>query len=164
MAYGNTVKDGSGTFYHLLLNSLGQLVLDTGWVNSLQADELADDSDKSFTVPASAVWEIAHIWIEYTSTATVGNRLVAIEIQDSAADIVGRFTAGIVQTASLTRYYTFAPGVPDLTAFRNTSYLSNPVPLLQLPASYIVRIYDIAAIAAAADDMIVQMLVKQRSV
>lgn len=164
MTYGNTVKDGSGNPWWLVVNSQGHLVMDDGWTPSLQVSEAADDSDKSFTVPASTVWEIVNIWIEYTSSADVGNRLLMVELMDDAADVIGRFTAGIVQAASLTRYYTFAPGVPDLTAFRNTSYLSNPMPIIRLPASYVIRICDSAAIAAAADDMIVQMLVNVKSV
>lgn len=131
-------------------------------VPTLQADETADDSDKSFTVPAGRMWEIISIWVELTSTATVGNRQMQVDIQDSGSDVVMAVAAGAVQAASLTRNYLFGDHLPDLTAFRAGDLLSTPIPPLQLPAGFIVRVYDSAAIAAAADDMIVQMLVNQR--
>lgn len=164
MTYGNTIADGSGTFLHLLVNADGQLVIDEGWTPLLQADENANDSDKSFTVPADTEWDIQNIWIEYASTGTAGNRILMVEIQDDAADVILRITAGAVQAASITRYYVFAPNVSDLTSFRNTSYLTNPLPKLILPAGYVIHIYDSAAVDAAADDMVIQMLLKSRSV
>lgn len=139
-------------------------VTDT-WVPTLLAEEVADDSDKSFAVPASTQYQVLWIWVELTSTATVGNRQMTIEIQDSAADVIGRWKAGAVQAASLTRNYCFAPSNADLTAFRDTTFLMTPIaPTLLLPAGYIIRVYDSAAIAAAADDMVVQCMVALRSV
>ena len=128
----------------------------------LQADETADDSDKSFTVPAGKMWELTSIWVELTSTASAGNRQMTIEIQDSGSDVVMAVAAGAVQAQSLTRNYMFAPHMPDLTSFRAGDLLMTPMPPLLLSAGFIIRVYDSAAIAAAADDMIVQMLVNQR--
>lgn len=131
-------------------------------VPTLQADETVDDSDKSFTVPAGRMWEVTSIWVELISTAAVGNRQIVVEIQDSAADVVLAIAAGAVQAASLTRNYTFAPHMPDLTSFRAADLLMTPIPPLLLSAGFVVRVYDSAAIAAAADDMVVQMLINQR--
>jgi len=141
------------------------LVLPDDWHPTLLADETADDSDKSFAVPADTEYQVLWIWVELTTTATAGNRQMTIEIQDSAADVIGRVKAGIVQAASLTRNYMFAPALADLTAFRDTAYLMTPLPpTLVLPEAFIVRVYDSAAVAAAADDMIVQIGVALRTV
>jgi hypothetical protein len=52
-----------------------------------------------------------------------------------------------------------------LTAFRDTTFLMTPIPpTILLPAAYIIRVYDSAAVAAAADDMVVQLMVARRAV
>jgi hypothetical protein len=136
-----------------------------GWNPSLQAEEALNDSDKTFTVPAGTEWEILTIYVELATTATVGNRQLAIRFTDGSDDIIGQIRAGAVQAASLTRIYQFGVGLPDLTAFRDTDFLSTPLPDgLVLPAGYKVRILDKAAIDAAADDMDVQMMVRARLV
>ena len=162
MSAGNTDKEGAGSAYWLLVNTLGQLIVDAGWSPELQAEEVANDSDKSFTVTASEEWEIQSVWVELITTAVVGDRQMVVEIQDASADVIGQFRAGIVQAASLTRYYMFAPNVEGLTAFRDTDYLCTPITPLCLPASYVIRVYDVTAVDAAADDMVVQMMIKKR--
>jgi len=133
------------------------------WRVALQAEETANDSDKIFTVPANTEWEILSILIELTTTATVGNRQIKVEMQDSAGDVIGSFVAGAVQAASLGRNYMFAPGLELMTVFVGI-YLSFPLPPIFLPAGFMVRVYDSAAVAAAADDMVVQMMVAARTV
>ena len=129
----------------------------------LQADEAADDSDKVLTVPDFAVWRLQSLWVELTSSADVGNRQLEVQIRDDSDDVVARFVAGAGKAASLTRHYLFAPGVPDLTAFRDTDLISNPIPDVYLPAGWDIRIFDNNAVAAAADDMIVQAVVHEQS-
>jgi hypothetical protein len=151
----------------IAIDADGRTLVNAGWTPSLQAEETVDDSDKTFTVPASTEWEIMTIWVELISTATVGNRVISVEIQDGSSDVVLRIDAGAVQAASLTRYYIFASWNADLTAFRGASsnLLMIPFPPgLVLPATYKVRIYDSAAVDAAADDMVLQMIVKARTV
>jgi hypothetical protein len=134
------------------------------WTPSLEVDEAADDSDKSFTVPADTEWRILWIWVELVTAANVGNRNMEIQIQDAAADVVGRTVAGVVQAASLTRHYLFASNATELAAFRDTDYLSTIMPEWYLPEGYIIRVWDNKAIAAAADDMVIQMMVLERTV
>ena len=67
------------------------------------------------------------------------------------------FKVGAVQGASLTRYYLLTSEIVDLTAFRDTDYLTTPIPEFTLPASYIIRVWDNAAVDAAADDMVVHI-------
>lgn len=168
MGWTNTTKEATGTFLHQVGDAnTGATLVNLGWTPSLQSDEALNDSDKSFVVPASTEWRIKSIWVELISTAVAGNREIVIEIQDGAADVVARIKAGIVQAASLTRYYLFAAHVTELVAFRGTAIadtLSTIMPEWVLPATYVVRVYDIAAVDAAADDMVVQMLVEARSV
>jgi len=161
---GNTVKDGSGTNYFVLVDDEGRLVTGPAWTLALNAEETANDSDKSFTVPANTEWLIHSIWVELISTATAGNRQMEIEIQDGSADVIFELRAGAVQAASLTRYYLFTPQVADLTAFRDTDFLMTPIPELWLPAAYVLRVYDKTAVDAAADDMVVQIRYSARDV
>ena len=127
----------------------------------LQVDEAANDSDKSFTVPADTYWEVQSIWVEYISDANAGTRLVAVEYQDSAADVVGKIQVApaTVHDESKTRNYFFCQGVVDLLDFRDTDFIMLQLPKIILPAAFVVRVFDKATIAAATDDMVVQMLV-----
>jgi len=135
------------------------------WRVSLQINEALDNSNKTFTVPALTEWQILWIWVELTTTNAVGNRQLSIELQDNALDMIGVIRADIVQAASLTRWYMFAPGMGDLAAFRDTTWLSTPIPNgLFLSAGQMLRVWDNKAIAAAADDMIVQMQIASRSI
>ena len=136
------------------------------WRVSLENDETADDSDKSFAVPANEEWELTGVWVEYISTAVDGDRQVTVEIQDSSNDVIAQIQAAVVQTASLTRYYQFGKGLADATAFRGagTDYLMTSLPHMPLLAGWIVRVYDMTAVDAAADDMVVQIIRNMRSV
>ena len=100
-----------------------------------------------------------------TTTATAGNRQLELEIQDDSVDVILRLQPGNIHGASTTINYLLAPGIPDLTAFRDTSYLMTPIPpTLILPAGYVVRIYDNNVVDAAADDMVVQIMVGEKDV
>jgi len=133
------------------------------WRPVLNADEVVDDSDKSFTVPANKEWRIVSLWVELTTTVTATVRQIEVQIQDTAADVVLQTVAGATQDVSITRNYLFAPGVADMTAFRDTDKITNPFPdLLVLPAAFVIRVFDNNAVDAAADDMVVQLIVAER--
>ena len=136
------------------------------WRVSLVADETTNDSDKDiYDCPASTEAQVLWIRVELTTTATVGNRQMVVEIQDSAGDVIAEFRAGAVQAASLTRYYQFGASMADLQAFRDTDWLMTPLhPGLILQAADQVRVYDNNAVDAAADDMVCQMKIATRSV
>lgn len=161
MAIGNTAKDGTGTPYWQVVNDAGYIrVYD--WEPTLEADEALNDSDKTLTVPAGVEWKVKQIWIEFTSTAVVGNRQLEIQIQDGAADVICEVKVGAVQAASLTRYYHLSSHAADLAAFRDTDWLMTPIPEWVLPAGYVIRIWDNAAVDAALDDMILQLRIDIR--
>ena len=158
--YGNTVKDGSGNAWWTLVDPAGKLIITNGVV-SIQSDATANDSDKTFTVPAATNWEIMTIYVTLVSTSDVGNRQMRVIITDASDNVLVDVRASTVQAASVTRYYQFAPGIQDFAAFRDTDLLATVLPYgIVLPAGYKVRVYDKAAIAAAADDMTVRMLVR----
>ena len=126
----------------------------------IQSDEALNDSDKVLSVPSGEIWRILNIHVELVTTATVGNRQMRVEIRDDADDIIGQFSAGAVQAASLTVAYEFMPGVARETAVVDSSLLV-PIPLdLILPGLFDFRVYDQAAVDAAADDMVIQALVE----
>lgn len=164
MSFGNTDKEGGGTAYWLLVDSEGRLIVAPSFVPGLSAEEAANDSDKSFTIPASTEWIIKSIWVELITTAVGGDRQMEVQVQDDGADVIMSMRAGIVQAASLTYTYLFAPNVADLTALRDVDYLSTLIPELWLPAGYVVRVFDNNAVDAAADDMVVQIRYASRTV
>ena len=165
MSAGNTVGDGSGDVLWLLLDALGRLRVFDEWETHLEADEAINDSDKEIEVDTDYEWILQSIWVEFISSADAGNRQLEIEIQDEADDVIMNIVADIVQAASLTRYYAFYPGAENMAAFTgpDSDYLSTDIPALLLDEGYDIRIWDAAAIAAGADDMVVQLLVKRRA-
>ncbi len=133
------------------------------WTPLLISDVVTNDSDKTIAVTAGFQWEIQSIWIELISTATGGNRQISVQIQDDSAVVLFEIPAGIVQADTITRNYLYASNLPDLVAFRNTNQLLTPLPAkLILPSAFVIRVYDTAAIDAAADDMTIRLLVNQR--
>ena len=139
--------------------------LGESWIPTLRANEAANDSDKTFVVAANNWEQVLWIWVELTTTATAGDRQIVVQLQDAANDVIGEWRAGAVQAASLTRNYIFAPANADLTAFRDTDWIMTPFPpTIILPAGFQVRVYDNNAVDAAADDMVVQLMVARRIV
>lgn len=122
-------------------------------------DAVADDSDKPIVVPAGRRYKLLYGMVTLVSTAVVGNRQMALEIIDDSANVVFRSLAGAVQTASLTREYHFAPNPVREAAFV-AGQIMVPIPpdLIILPG-WTLRLYDSAAIDAAADDMTVSMTI-----
>ena len=120
-------------------------------------DASANDSDKTFIVPTNTRWLINWIHIALVTTATVGNRQIKLEILDAADNVRMDSHAGVVQAASLTRHYEYMKGI-----FREAAFIDDaiqvPLPTdLAIPAGWKVRVYDSAAVDAAADDMTVSI-------
>lgn len=126
-------------------------------------DATADNSNKTFTVPAAKEWEIFFVSARLVSTATVGNRQMRMEIGDGT-NLFWFKNWGAVQAASLTRDYYAGASLPEDSAFDaggRLRMLFEPR-LIILPAGWTVRIYDVTAVAAAADDMTVRILGRER--
>lgn len=161
MAYGNTKKDGSGTYYHNLLDSEGRLIITQQSILELETEATANDSDKSWTVPAGEYWKILSLLAVLVTTAVAGTRQLCIEITDGT-NVIFRIIPGGTQAASLTRNYNFAVGMTHLSAFIDTTHITSPLPseLVLLPG-YVIRVYDKAAVDAAADDLSLYMMVSK---
>ena len=125
----------------------------------LISDEAVNDSDKTISVPSNKIWEILSINITLISTAAAGNRQIEIRFTDNSDDVIGQVIAGAVQAESLTRHYFFFPDCQSKTAFVDTDKIYNRIPRFYLPAGFKIRILDNNAVAVAADDMDIQMLV-----
>lgn len=134
------------------------------WRISTLSFSTADDSDNTFTVPATTEYQILSIHVSLATSGDAGNRQLAIQMTDASDVVIGRLRAGIVQAASLTRLYQWGPGLPQETAFRDTDYIAQAMMPIFLSAGQKLRVYDKAAIAAAADDMIIKIQVASRSV
>lgn len=118
-------------------------------------DATANDSDKSWTVPGNEIWKLNWVHVLLVTTADVGNRQMAISVADASGNVVMDLVAGVVQAASLTRHYGFLQGIFRETAFVGAE-LQSPIPIdLYLEPGFVLRVYDSAAVAAAADDMTV---------
>ena len=131
--------------------------------DSLVNDAAANDSDKSFAVPAATIWEPLFVVVTLVTTATVGNRKMRLEIGDGT-NLWWFKEWTPTQAASLTRNYFAGPSLPDDAAFdANDRARMELEPRFPLPAAWTVRLFDVNAIAAAADDMTVKVLGDSRS-
>ena len=121
-----------------------------------------NDSDKALAVPTGKQWRLMAVYAELISTVVVGNRQLDVHLRNTGGDILAKYQAGAVQTASLTREYVFAPLHPQEVAFTAGVMLRALGEGWVLPAAFDVRVFDSAAIDAAADDMTVRLLVEEQ--
>jgi hypothetical protein len=161
--YQPLVTDTNGRLH---VNSVVATLPDTreSWRISTLTFTAANDSDNTFTVPATTEYQVLSIYVSLASTATVGNRQMSVLMTDTSDVTIGELRAGATQAASLTRIYQWGPGLPQDTAFRDTSYISQAMMPIWLGAGDKLRIYDKAAVDAAADDMIIKIQVASRSI
>lgn len=142
----------------------GTLIVADDWHPVEISDVTENSSNKALTVPASSEYMPLAIHVTLTTTATVGNRQLVVELRDASDNVIASTRAAVVQAASLTRKYVFGVGMDRLWSFLDTDYLSTPLPVVKLAAGYDIHVYDKAAVDAAADDMIVRGNVDARSV
>jgi hypothetical protein len=141
--------------------AIREALLSPAGVPALLVNEDLNDSDKIFVVPAGFMYDISWVYVELTTTATVGNRAMTVEIQDPLGDVIGLVQDDAVQTASLAHTYMFGQGMALADGGINTNHMI-PLPPLVLPQFYKLRVYDAGAVDAAADDMVVQILCTHR--
>ena len=124
-------------------------------------DATANDSDKSFTVPAGKVWDLRSVEVDFLATATVGNRSVRMAISNGAAFV--HQSIAVVAAASASAVLFIGVGVNGSSTGRPrvvgggsaTATVNDSLQPMLLPAGYIVRVYDVSAVDVAADDMTV---------
>lgn len=123
-----------------------------------------DDSSETWTVGANTEYQVLSIYISMTTSGDAGNRQMVVQGLTSGDAVLFEVVAGAVQAASTTYRYQFGPGANDLTAVRDSTYLSVAMPPLFLSAGQKLKVFDKAAIAAGADDMDVYVQIASRSV
>jgi hypothetical protein len=128
------------------------------WRVTLTQNETENNSDKTFTVPASIEWEILWIRVGYTTSAVAGARQLEIQMQDTDSSVIAQWQTGITQGESSNYNYLFGVGVPDLLIIRDDNYLMTPM----MGATFLtegqkIRVWDNNAIDPTGDDMMVQI-------
>jgi len=127
-------------------------------------DLSANNSNKTWTVPGNELWKVTRMCVAYTSSATVGNRIFTVQSEDEDGTVTQFLPAGKVQAASVATSYCCLQGIFRETAFVNGS-LQVPIPAdFYLPPGHVLRVYDSAAIDAAADDMEVKFQIEKLKV
>jgi len=123
-------------------------------------DATANDSDKTYTVPAGEEWYVVSVFATLVASATVGNRRMIVQVLDADDNVLASVPAGAVQAASATVSYNFASGLADQTS-SVAGVLGTSLPSLVLGAGMKLRVADATAVDAAADDLTVRALVKK---
>ncbi len=124
------------------------------------SDTVANDSDKSITVGTGISYKLISGSVQFTSTATAGNRQLELRVKDELGNVVFKVAAPSVQAASLTYNYSFGSGIPASTVVALTVMMPIPEDMILL-SGWSIQIIDSAAIAAAADDMNMFFLVER---
>jgi len=115
-------------------------------------DATLNDSDKSFTVPTGKLWELLGVTATISNTATVGNRTLQMQITNGVSEVYRSPRSGNI-IASAAEMVSWAWG--GAGSYGQVGFVTMSTYRMILPAGYVVRVYDSAAIDAAADDLTV---------
>ncbi len=120
-------------------------------------DATLNNSSKVFTVPAGQIWIITHVHARLVATADAGNRRLRVIARDTSDNIYTQVESPVTFAATETQDVDFFPGASDSASeVNNTIKVSLPVMIL-LPGHDLV-VEDGAAIAASADDLVVDFV------
>lgn len=120
------------------------------------------NSNKIWTVPDGEVWKMTRACVDYLSSSTVGNRIMVLQEEDDVGNIIQKLTSGITNhAASVNISYCMLQGI-----FRETSVINGslqvPIPVdFYIPSGNILRFFDLAAIDATGDDMVVKFQIEK---
>lgn len=117
-------------------------------------DATTNDSNKDFTCPASKLWQIKMVWFQIDCTATVGNRVPTIAIAPNGTNFFNVLVGGALTAGNTGVYMSSFTGYTADDA-SNSYTLSQNAPEVILTPGAILRVWDSAAVDAAADDMTV---------
>lgn len=124
-------------------------------------DAALNDSDKTLTVPNGKIWNVISIFCSLITTVSVGDRLIQIFISDPNGNNIFGQSAKNVQIASTTERYNFIKGIREATEI-TAGFHDIPLPTdLVLSEGFQIQILDSAAIAAAADDLEIIIMVEE---
>ena len=123
------------------------------------------DSDVTTTVPAGKVWLVEGVYCEILTTATVGNRLLSVVLNDGTDNIFNSQRTGSIAASSrgAIRCHSAWSAVPTASTIAInlagsaaiTVSMSQNLPQTLLAAGSTIRTWDAGAIDAAADDMVI---------
>jgi hypothetical protein len=105
-----------------------------GLVEAAYGSTPAAGAEISKTVPANALWRLLALEFGLTTSVTAANRLPRLVIDDGTNDLQ-RLEVPAVQAASLTRTYSWAPGMPSRVAVASDNLMPLPLNTL-LPSGY----------------------------
>lgn len=97
-------------------------------------------------VPANRLFEIFAVAFRWVSTGTVGNRLIFVRMNNRNGQPIYTRQSRLIQVASQTIQYVWAPGMPDETATVPNGQLLQPMPLLSIEEGGSISIADDAEI------------------
>lgn len=123
-------------------------------------DIALNDSAKTITVPENKTWRILYGNFVLVTTATAGNRIIRVDILNNSGSVLYTTFAANVQVASTTEDYSLGRFATAAEPRAGSHELPIPGDLF-LPAGFQISIKDEAAIAAAADDLTIHLLVEE---
>ena len=127
-------------------------------------DETADDSNKTFTVDSGEIWEILWIYTELATTSTVGNRHLTVRFTDASDDIIFECHAKSEIVANDANQFIWLTGISGhFSLGTNKFHMALPSKSF-LPAGYKIQVLDKNAVDAAADDLIIHMMINRYDV
>jgi hypothetical protein len=112
----------------------------------------------SLTVPAGKKWLVYGGVITLVTNATVANRLPGLNAQDASANYLCANYAGVVTTASLTRFYSFGPGLPQAAAFAGVNLATAPFAQLLLGPGFVISSVVSAGVAGDTQTLSINVL------
>lgn len=91
---------------------------------------------------------LCFVHVDWTADATVGNRLITLQVTDDAGNVRFDAFAGANITASQNRHVSFQPGI-----YRETSFVNNEIqvaiPPIVLEPGWTIKVFDTNDVSAS---------------
>jgi len=120
----------------------------------LVSDTALNDSDKTISPPGNNV-RLKLIRVEYTATATAGNRSLQVRFLDGDGDTFWATTVATAFVASDVMVVNFTANATIVVPVDNGAEGAQNISDIIFNSAWSIQVIDTAAVAAAADDMIV---------
>jgi hypothetical protein len=86
------------------------------WVELIQLPNPAAGGSATFRIPGETFAAVSHATVQLTTSAVVANRYVSLDILSGDSDVTFRAMTDTAHAASLTRSYSFAPGISGVAS------------------------------------------------
>jgi len=126
-------------------------------------DNTENEDDKTFTVPTGKKWEVEAGHIRWKADATVGDRGMLLEIQDSAGFYLWITERQTDIAASATGWFNLnkASATPSVDT-QTTTFQNIPFPCgVWLPAGATIRISESGGGVSAGDDVYISLIIRE---